>query len=147
MRRVLPPTYFLFALVGMALLHVLWPLGRYLQFPLTLLGLAPLGLGILLNVVADRAFHRHLTTVKPFERSSALVTDFPFSVTRNPMYLGMTLLLLGVALLLGTASPLVLVVVFPMVIDARFVRVEERMLADAFGAEWQQYRARVRRWL
>jgi protein-S-isoprenylcysteine O-methyltransferase Ste14 len=147
LRPVLPPTYFLAALVGMMLLHVLWPIARYLAFPLTLLGLVPLATGIALNVVADRAFHRHQTTVKPFEHSSALVTGFPFTVSRNPMYLGMTLILVGVAFLLGTVTPAFPALAFPIVMDVRFVRVEERMLRDAFGAEWEQYRARVRRWL
>ena len=147
MKKVLPPTYFLLALVGMTLLHFVWPLGRYLLFPLTLIGLAPLLIGVLLNLVADREFKRRATTVKPFEQSSALVTAFPFSLSRNPMYLGVALMLLGVAMLFGTISPLIPVVVFCILMDVKFVRVEERMLAETFGTEWEQYRSRVRRWL
>lgn len=63
------------------------------------------------------------------------------------MYLGITLMLLGVALLFGTVSPLLLAVLFPIVLERRFIRLEERMLAEAFGGEWERYRARVRRWL
>lgn len=85
----------------MTLLHLLWPIYRYLHFPLSLVGLVPIALGAFLNVVADRQFKRHETTVKPFEDSSALITVFPFSISRNPMYLGLTLVLLGVALLFG----------------------------------------------
>ena len=62
------------------------------------------------------------------------------------MYLGITLMLLGVALLLGTVSALLPVAAFPILMDIRFVRVEERMLAEAFGPEWELYHARVRRW-
>jgi protein-S-isoprenylcysteine O-methyltransferase Ste14 len=107
----------------------------------------PLVIGIALNVAADRQFKHHQTTVKPFERSSALVTAFPFSLSRNPMYVGITLMLAGVALLLGTVSPLLPVAAFAILMDIHFVRMEERMLAEAFGSEWDNYRARVRRWL
>ncbi len=145
--RVLPPTYFLLALVAMTLLHFLWPIHRYGELPLTLIGIAPLALGISLNVVADRRFKHHQTTVKPFEQSSALITAFPFSISRNPMYLGITLMLLGIALLFGTVSALMPAVAFVILMDRRFVRLEERMLAERFGKEWSQYRAQVRRWL
>jgi protein-S-isoprenylcysteine O-methyltransferase Ste14 len=147
MKKALPPTYFLLALVGITALHLLWPIHRYWRFPLDLVGLVPLALGILLNVAADRQFARHQTTVKPFEHSSALITAFPFSFSRNPMYLGITSMLLGVALLLGTVSPLLPTAAFAVLMDLRFVRVEERMLAERFGDEWEQYCARVRRWL
>jgi protein-S-isoprenylcysteine O-methyltransferase Ste14 len=147
MSKILPPVYFLLALLAMAGLHFLWPVARYLSLPVSLIGLLPLSIGIALNVAADRQFKRHQTTVKPFERSSALVTAFPFSLSRNPMYLGISLMLAGVALLLGTVSPLLPAVAFPVFIDIRFVRMEERMLAEAFGSEWERYRARVRRWL
>ncbi len=75
MKRTLPPTYLIVALVGMTALHFLWPIHHYLRFPVNLTGLVPLALGISLNIMADRQFTRHQTTVKPFERSTALVTS------------------------------------------------------------------------
>jgi len=128
-------------------LHLAVPVHRYWSFPLALAGAVPLVLGILLNVTADRQFKRHETTVKPFQQSSALVTAFPFSISRNPMYLGMSLLLLGVALLMGTVAALIPVVIFPYVMDRLFIRVEEKMLAETFGREWEEYQSRVRRWV
>ena len=145
--KTLPPTYFLLALVATVLLHFGWPIHRYWEFPRSLIGIAPLAVGIALNVVADRQFKRHQTTVKPFEQSSALVTAFPFSISRNPMYLGVTLMLLGIALLFGSVSALLPVAAFAILMDRRFVRLEERMLAEQFGNEWSDYRAQVRRWL
>ena len=145
--KALPPIYILLALAAMAALHFLVPVYRYWSFPLTLSGVAPLVLGVLLNVTADRQFKTHETTVKPFQRSAALVTAFPFSISRNPMYLGLSLLLLGIALLLGTLAALVPVVVFPYVMDRIFIRTEEKMLAKTFGGEWEDYRSRVRRWI
>jgi protein-S-isoprenylcysteine O-methyltransferase Ste14 len=63
------------------------------------------------------------------------------------MYLGMDLILIGVALLLGTVSCLVPVVAFAYTMNRVFVPVEEQMLAETFGEEWEKYRARVRRWI
>jgi len=63
------------------------------------------------------------------------------------MYLGFVLLLLGSALLLGSVSPLIVVVAFPVVMQWLYIRREEAMLREQFGGEWADYRARVRRWL
>lgn len=147
MKRTLPPVYFLAILVAMVVAHFVFPIERYWGTPSSLIGLVPLVLGIGLNVLADRLFARHGTTVKPFEESAALVTAFPFSMTRNPMYLGITLMLLGVAMLLGTVTPLLLATVFPICMDVIFIREEESMLASRFGPEWERYRSQVRRWL
>jgi protein-S-isoprenylcysteine O-methyltransferase Ste14 len=127
--------------------HLIAPLARLLSFPLTLVGLLPIVAGIALNISADRALKAFGTTVRPFEPSSALVTTGVFGLSRNPMYLGMVLLLLGVALLLGTLTPFVIVAVFAALLDVRFIRAEERMLAETFGEDWRAYRNRVRRWL
>jgi protein-S-isoprenylcysteine O-methyltransferase Ste14 len=147
MNKVLPPTYFLLTLILIAALHIWLPVYRYVSFPLNLLGVVPLVLGVVLNIIADNGFKRHDTTVKPFEQSSALVTSFPFSMSRNPMYLGITLMLLGVAVLLGSISCLAPALIFPVVIDRIFISTEERMLAETFGSDWQQYRSEVRRWI
>jgi len=147
MKRPLPPTYFLAALVLITLLHVAFPVYRFWAFPLLLLGIVPLALGIALNLIADGHFRRTETTVKPFEQPTALVTEFPFSISRNPMYVGLTLMLLGVVLLLGSVSSMIPVAVFPFVMDRVFIRSEEQQLAVTFGADWERYRSRVRRWV
>lgn len=63
------------------------------------------------------------------------------------MYLGITLMLVGIALLFGSVSALLPAAAFAILMDRRFIRLEERMLAERFGKEWGQYRALVRRWL
>ena len=76
-----------------------------------------------------------------------MVTRGVYRLSRNPMYLGFVLMLIGVALLLGTVTPYVVVVVFAVVIDRVFTVVEEYMLAKKFGTAWQAYTAHTRRWL
>jgi protein-S-isoprenylcysteine O-methyltransferase Ste14 len=147
MKKVLPPAYFLLALVVMVGLHAVFPAYRYWSFPLTVVGVLPLVVWILLNLVADREFKEEQTTVKPFEKSAVLTTKFPFSIGRHPMYLGMVLLLLGLALFFGTASSLLPVGGFAYIVNRVFVRGDEQMLAGTFGAEWERYQTRVRRWI
>lgn len=146
-KRPLPPTYFLGSVCIMLGLHFLLPVARALPFPWTLSAVIPIVVGVWLNLAADRAFKQHHTTVKPFEASTSLMTEGVFRLTRNPMYLGMVLILLGVALLLGTLSPFVGCAAFAALLHFHFIRVEERMLADTFGPQWRAYRERTRRWI
>ena len=87
------------------------------------------------------------TTVKPFHESSELVVMGPFGVTRNPMYLSMTVFLLGLAILLGSLTPFFVLPFFVWIINTRFIRVEESMLEQRFGDSYRAYKARVRRWI
>jgi len=146
-KPLLPPVYFTGAILAMLALHFLAPGGRFLSYPWTLAGLAPMAAGIAMALAGDRAFKRHGTTIKPFEVSSALVTDGLYRYSRNPIYLGMEVLLIGLALLLGSLTPLSMCVALSVLLHYRFVLIEERMLAEKFGAEWEAYRARVRRWV
>jgi protein-S-isoprenylcysteine O-methyltransferase Ste14 len=147
MKKILPPTYFLIAIILMVILHLAVPVYQLLTLPWRLLGLIPMVVGIAMPLLADRAFKKHNTTVKPFEASTALVTTGVFAISRNPMYLGLSLILLGIALLLGSAAPLAVVVLFPVLLDRRFVAAEQRMLQATFGERYQQYRQQVRKWI
>ena len=145
--KLMPTTYLLMSVVAIVALHVLLPVAKVVPTPWNLLGILPLVVGVVINLVADRAFHAAQTTVRPFEKSSALVTSGVFRVSRNPMYLGFVLLLIGLAVLLRSLTPYLVVVAFAALLDRQFVAVEEQMLAEQFGADWQRYRLRTRRWL
>ena len=146
-RKVLPPAYFLCAIVLTVLLWYLVPVGCLSSLPLRLVGLLPIIAGVAMNLSADRAFKTHQTTVKPFEESTALVTRGAFSISRNPMYLGMVLILLGLATALGCASALAVVPPFALLLDRAFIAPEERMLEQKFGEHFRDYRRSVRRWV
>lgn len=146
-KRVLPPTYLLLALAAMLALHFLLPLAQIIPAPWTLAGLIPLALGIAVNIAADSLFHRADTSVKPGDEPHVLVTQGPFRYSRNPMYLGFVFILAGIAILLGSLTPLIVIPVFAILIDQQFIQMEEQMLHGAFGTKWQNYASRTRRWL
>lgn len=95
------------------------------------------------------AFRSARTTIHPLrpERTTALVTGGVYRITRNPMYLGLTGLLLAWAVWLSALWPLAGVVCFVLYITRFQIRPEERILRAAFGDAYADYTARVRRWL
>lgn len=145
--HILPPTYFFGALASMVMLHFFAPLGHLLDYPLNATGLVPLSIGIILNQAAGRLFDANGTVIKAFETPDTLVTTGIYSVSRNPMYLGMIMILLGVALLLGSASPFIIVPAFAITMDRIYVAAEEKILEARFGNHWKAYNSKVRRWL
>ena len=93
------------------------------------------------------AFKRAGTPVVPFETSTALVIRGWYRVTRNPMYLGLALVLAGVGVLQGSVGALLPLPVFIAILHFRFILGEERLLEELFGEEFRAYRLRVRRWI
>jgi protein-S-isoprenylcysteine O-methyltransferase Ste14 len=137
----------LIALVVMLVLYFTFPGIKLIHVPWNLLGLIPLIIGLALNIVADGAFHRTGTTVKPFQESTALLTDGAYTICRHPMYLGFVLILFGAAILLGTLTPWGSIPIFDVLIDVVFIQVEERMLGEKFGPAWLMNKKKVRRWI
>ncbi|MCB0166604.1 MAG: isoprenylcysteine carboxylmethyltransferase family protein [Anaerolineae bacterium] len=145
--KIFPPTYLLIALIVMIVLHFGWPLTTIFFPPWQLLGIIPLGLGLLINVIAANRFQIANTTINPFGQSTALVTEGLYQISRNPMYLGMVLILTGGATLLGSLTPFAVIPVFIILINRNFIRFEEQKLARKFGPQWTAYCQRVRRWI
>jgi protein-S-isoprenylcysteine O-methyltransferase Ste14 len=105
--------------------------------------------GVSFDVVSILRFLAARTTVNPLtpDKSERLVTDGLYRRTRNPMYVGLLLILCGLALYLGHPLALTAPAVFAAYITRFQIIPEERMLAAKFGAEYDDYRAAVRRWL
>jgi len=146
-RKVIPPVYFFLALVSMAALHWALPIARVLAPPISYVGSVLIVAGMWLGGHAFRGFSKAGTPVVPFERSTALVTNGSYRITRNPMYVGMVLILTGIALMLGTVGPWLPIPVFIWIIRSNFIIREERFLEELFGQQYLAYKSRVRRWL
>jgi protein-S-isoprenylcysteine O-methyltransferase Ste14 len=146
-RFVVPPVYFLVALLLMAFFHHVAPGARLLEAPYRYAGIVLIALA--LGVIAWSAvlFRRAGTNIRPFLPSTALVVAGPYRFTRNPMYLGMAGILLGAAVYMGSITPFVVIPAFMAIISERFIAPEEAKLEAAFGLAYLDYKARVRRWL
>lgn len=146
-RSVLPPTYLYLSIGAMILLHFMLPLVKVIPQPWNLLGIIPVVAGLGLNLVGDSTFKKCKTTIKPFEESTTLVTHGVFQISRNPMYLGFVLILSGLAILMGSLTPYAVIIIFIVLIDNVFIKVEEIMLEEQFGNAWLEYKQKARRWI
>jgi protein-S-isoprenylcysteine O-methyltransferase Ste14 len=144
---MLPPAYLFIALSSMMLLHLFFPALVLIPGPWNAAGLLPLALGVALNLVAGKTFIRSGNRVRALEAPQKLVTSGVYRFSRNPMYLGMVLILAGIAFLLATLTPFIIVPVFAVVMDRVFIDAEETVLEERFGDRYRQYRQEVRRWL
>jgi len=143
--RWMPPRFFLLYGLAGTLLH--FTLGGPVLLRLPWLGAAVFLAGLALMLWGARSFARAGTTLKPFERTHALVTSGPYRFTRNPMYVGIVAMLLAVALALGTLAPWLATVLLGLTLQLGFVRHEERALAASLGEPYERYRRSVPRWL
>ena len=140
--RLMPPGFFLLAIILMVVLHVLFPGRIVVTGWYRLLGTLPLVHGIASNLMADRAFKKVRTPVSPFAKTTTLITWGIFSRIR-----GMVCILSGIWLLLGSLSPILILVVFALLMHTLFIKPEESKLADEFGEAWIDYAIKTRRWL
>lgn len=115
----------------------------------TLMSLVCYALGTGVAAAGVLAFRRHKTTVNPFtpERSSALVENGVYRLSRNPMYLGFLLALVGWGIQLANAAALILIPLFVLYMNRFQIKPEERALTVTFGGRFTEYSAAVRRWV
>jgi protein-S-isoprenylcysteine O-methyltransferase Ste14 len=146
-RILAPPIWFLLAGLLMLALNRYAPGVRLLSLPWTWLGILPVGVGVALALWAARLFRTRETPIEPWATPSAFIDNGPYRFTRNPMYLGLALGLFGLALCLGSLTPLLVLPPFVWVITVRHIRPEESRLTALFGGEFTAYKARVRRWI
>jgi protein-S-isoprenylcysteine O-methyltransferase Ste14 len=92
-------------------------------------------------------FKRAGTTFDVRKSATTLITDGPYKYSRNPTYISLTLLYLGLGVFLNNMWVLMLVVPLLLIINFWIIRNEEHYLAEKFGEEYQSYRSKVRRWL
>jgi protein-S-isoprenylcysteine O-methyltransferase Ste14 len=147
MKKFFPPTHFYTYLILSVLLHFILPVKRVFYSPITYLGWVLIIAGSVLNIWADQLFKKYKTTVKPDEKSIKLIVHGPFSFSRNPMYLGMAAILLGVGVFLGTVSSFIGAVLFIVAMEIFFIPDEEKAMLKSFDEEYKNYKSKVRRWI
>ena len=147
--KIPPPVYGLAALLSMVMLHkhvpvtctdASWP--KYVGWGLVASGLA-------LDLISVLYFRKAKTTINPLrpENTSSLVTGGPYQISRNPMYLGMALMLIGAALILRCLTPILMPWVFCLVVTWLQIMPEEKTLEAIFNGDYREYKNQVARWV
>jgi protein-S-isoprenylcysteine O-methyltransferase Ste14 len=145
----LPPLIFLRFLVAATVLEAIVPLRFLAAHALAryLAGAALAAGGFVMIGMGTRRFVAAGTNIPPYLPTTALVVDGIYGRTRNPLYLGTTLVYLGLSVAAGSLWAIVLVVPLLWVINVGVVAREERYLERKFGDAYRAYKARVRRWV
>ena len=113
------------------------------------LGIFVSTIGFLLLIVSIKSFIDSKTTINPLnlKKSTYLVTSGVFRFSRNPMYLGMLLFLLGTAIILNIIGGLIISILFIFYMNFFQIIPEEKALQNLFGKNYRNYRKTVRRWI
>ncbi len=141
-----PPLIHAVGLTAGLLLNAAAPVGR-VPAPMRAIGALPLLAGISFIGLSLREMRRARTNVSPYKPTEALVEAGPYRLSRNPIYVGFALIHAGVGLLTGAAWALVSLVPAVAVIRFGVIDREERYLRRRLGRPYEEYAARVRRWL
>jgi protein-S-isoprenylcysteine O-methyltransferase Ste14 len=144
--HLLPPHYFGICLVATLILVVAIPAFPGLENA-RFIGPLLLAIGSWFVFVAHAAFQRRGTAINPFDTPKVLVTGGAFAISRNPMYLGFTLMIGGLGMLGATPWALIPCVVFFAIMNWQFIPREEANAEAAFGEAYRAYKASVRRWI
>ena len=139
--------FFIILLILSVLLNFVFPVLVFLSPPFTYCGFLIIGFGLGMIFWGRSLFLKNATTLQPSEEPTSLVTSGPFRLSRNPIYLGMASILLGVAVLLGTLVSLVFPIIFVAVITFFIIPGEERKMEKIFGERYREYKKSVRRWI
>jgi protein-S-isoprenylcysteine O-methyltransferase Ste14 len=129
------------------LLHFLVPVVIVVPRPYSYLGAFVMLMGLALTAWASTLFRRAGTGFDLHGESSYLVTSGPFRLSRNPIYLGMLIWLIGLAVLLGSLIAFVFPVIFFVLANSLMIPLEEKSMGQLFGKQFVEYRQTVRRWL
>jgi protein-S-isoprenylcysteine O-methyltransferase Ste14 len=146
-RIIYPPIWLVFGLISIFSLNELMPGVRFTGIWGQAVGGLIILVGLVFLLLAGDLFKRAGTDLVPFKNVYALVTTGIYRYTRNPMYVGMTAILLGCGITVGAALSLLVAPVFMVIIELRFIRPEEDMLRGLFPDDFPGYCASVRRWL
>ena len=146
MQKLIPPYLFLSCIIFMILANQFHPISQVIPSPFNYFGILLILGGFGMTKHIKKVFAMEETIIHTFGKPSRLVTHGLFKISRNPVYLGFTLSLVGVWILLGSSSPIIGVLIFFLAANFWYIPHEEEKLEALFGKEYLAYKAKVRRW-
>lgn len=146
----LPPPliYLVFLVMGLvANLYYRIPFSSPGNIVLLVLGLGIIASGLAFGALALGSMKSAGVSPLPWRAPGKLVVNGPFRFSRNPLYISLTLMYLGISVANNTLWPLAFLVFALIIVDRETILQEERFLEKKFGEEYRSYKARVRRWI
>lgn len=141
-----PPFIYLTGIVAGLTLQYVWPLTIGSDDLVRPVGIAAIVVSLALVLVAVREFRRAGTSEDPGEPTTAIVQSGPYRYSRNPMYVALTLMMAGIALVANNLWLVIMLIPVLVLMHWGVIFREERYLEAKFGSEYGDYRRRVRRW-
>lgn len=145
-RKIMPPTYLYLGIALIILMHFVFPIKQIIDFPYTLIGILLIIFGLALNLWAWSLFTKNKTTQNPFKNPNKFIDKGIYKISRNPMYLGMFGILLGISILLGSLITFIFPILFFIIINWLFIPIEEKNMENKFGKNYIKYKNKTRRW-
>jgi protein-S-isoprenylcysteine O-methyltransferase Ste14 len=142
-----PPLIYAGALALGVVANKLYPMAFLPRAVSRVLGLPLIFGGLAIGLLGFREMRRAETNVDPYKPATAIVTEGPYRFTRNPLYIGMTLVYSGITALFNAFPAAMLLPLALAVMRGGVIEREERYLERKFGDEYLAYKAQVRRWL
>ncbi|WP_103068028.1 methyltransferase family protein [Aquimarina sediminis] len=147
MKKLIPPILFLICIAAMIFIKNLIIIQEIIPRPFNYIGILFILTGLIMTIKVRKQFDKSHTEIHTFKKPRKLITNGLFKVSRNPIYLGFTISLLGVWVFLGTLLPVVGFLFFILVTNNYYIPFEEDSMERIFGTEYKNYKSKVRRWI
>ena len=144
--RLRPPIVGACLIAISIILHFIFPIKKIILFPYILFGIVGVVFGVWFALLGKGTFEKYGTSVR-FRKPTKLVMSGPYRFTRNPIYLGYVIILLGIAVLLGSVIAFISPLLFFVITNFIIIPFEERWLEKIFKKGYEKYKGRVRRWI
>jgi len=143
----IPPTYLFISIVIIGIIYFLFPSFKLIKYPFNLIGIIFILMGGMLGGKSAKTLKKHNTTVYFKDKSATVVQDGFFKYSRNPMYLGVMLLLVGLSILSKNILSFIAPVFWCLIVNFKFIPAEEKKMEDVLGKVYLNYKSKVRKWI
>ena len=147
MQKLIPPFLLVIFALIMTLIHFIVPYKIVFFSPFNYVGILFIILGLTIARKINSNFSKVDTEIHTFKKPRKLLTNGLFRYSRNPIYVGFILILIGLNILLGSVTSFLVVLVFIFVTNYWYIRIEEKNMQEQFGQEYTNYKKKVRRWI
>lgn len=145
--KIKPPYISIMLLFLSWLVDYLFPQFNVIKKPYNNIGVIVFVIGLSMTFYSFYLFKKNKTPIIPGKKPTFVVIEGPYKFTRNPMYLGVSIALLGAAIYFGNLLSFLSPIIFFIIVNYYFVPFEEKLLENLFGKKYLDYKKRVRRWL